>query len=161
MFYRFDLNKWVLMVLPPVLRRGLLYPLIKALVSPLQAVYERFEELRKKSDDTLSFNAHTMYLERALCRLLHLRDGSVYIKDIIDDDWLYLSFRQEINNKNYIGNSSDDDKLYISSKRPVPLVGRFIIYIPAASASDSNIAIVQRWTDFYKYAGTEFIVKTY
>ena len=161
MFYRFDLNKWVLMILPPVLRKGLLYSLLKAFVAPLLVIYESFEELRKKTDDTLSFNAHTMYLERALCRLLHLRDGSVYIKDIIDDDGLYLSFRQEINNKNYNGNSSADENLYISSHRPVPLVGCFIIYIPIASASDSNIAIVKRWTNYYKYAGTEFIVKTY
>lgn len=161
MFYRFDLNKWVLMVLPPILRKGLIYSLLKALVAPLQVIYERFEELRKKTDDTLSFNAHTMYLERALCRLLHLRDGSVYIKDFIDNDRLYLSFKHEINERNYIGSSSDDETIYISSRRPVPLVGRFIIYIPTASASDSNIAIVKRWTNFYKYAGTEFIVKTY
>lgn len=161
MFYRFDLNKWVLMILPPILRKGLLYSLLKALVSPLQVIYERFEELRKKTDGTLLFNAHTMYLERVLCRLLHLRDGSVYIKDLTNNDRLYLSYKEEINERNYIGSSSDDDKLYISSKRPVPLVGRFIIYIPIASASDSNIAIVKKWADHYKYAGTEFIVKTY
>lgn len=161
MFYRFDLNKFVLMILPPVLRKGLLYSFLKALVSPLQVIYQRFELLRKKTNETLSFNAHTIYLERFLCELLHVKDGAIYIRDLVNNEKLYLSFKKELNDKHYIGDSSADEKLYISSQRPVPLMGCFVIFIPLASASDSNIALVKRWTNYYKYAGTEFIVKTY
>ena len=41
------------------------------------------------------------------------------------------------------------------------IVGGFTVMVPEASATDSNIADMTAWINYYKYAGTSFNFKTY
>ena len=158
MFYRFDIEKWVLQVLPPVLRKPVLHALVKALIYPLKVIYGAFLVLKRNTDRTLSANAFTGALQHHLNRLFYLPEGTIRISDHIDEDKVYIAFREEVADTIYMSNEND---LQLSSKRPAALRGVFVINIPESFNKPENIARITLEANYYKYAGTEFIIKTY
>lgn len=159
MFYHFDIDKWALQTLPPFLRRPVLLALLKAMLCPLKRIYGEFSALKAGADRTLAANAFTGALEHHLNEFLLQPDGTVKISDLIDKNRVYLAFRDEIADTVYLGR--DGDTFCLPSTRPVALKGAFVISIPEALNTPESIALISREVSFYKYAGTEFTIKTY
>lgn len=160
MFYRFDINKWILHALPPVLRKPVIYRLLKALLYPLKALYGAFYLWKRGTDRSLSANAFTGNLERHLNSLFYLPEGEIYITDYYDADKVYLSKKEEIAEIVYVGVKGDGD-FYLPSTKPAALQGVFVVNVPEALASPENIALIRREVDRCKYAGTKYMIKTY
>ena len=159
MFYRFDIEKWAVMVLPPILRRPVMRAFIKALVYPLRSTYNDFLRLKNHTDRVLSANAFVGPLEHHLNGMFNQPDGTISISDYIDEDKVYMSFRDEIMEAFYISNGSNT--VYLSSMRPAALKGEFVVNVPVTLGTQENIASIREEVNFYKYAGTTFTIKTY
>ena len=160
MFYRFDITKWILMLVPPVLRRSLLVALLQALLTPVRNLNERFYELKTGVDRQLASNAFTIYLERYLNGLFYLSD-EIYITDAINNDHIYFSKSSEIADLNYIGYDDAQGTLYLPSLLPMQIRGDFVINIPEFLDKDEYRSVITKWTDYFKYAGTQYIIRTY
>lgn len=159
MFYHFDVEKWAVMVLPPVLRRPVMRSFIKALVYPLRSTYNNFLRLKGITDRVLSTNAFVGPLEHHLNGMFNQPDGTISISDYIDENKVYMSFRHEIMEALYISN--DSNTVSLSSMRPAALRGEFVVNIPVTLGTPENIALIRETVNYYKYAGTTFTIKTY
>ena len=130
-------------------------------MNPLKELYQDFYSYKAGVDRQLNSNAFTAYLERYLNGLFYL-DDEIYIEDYVDDNKVYLAYATEIlADTVYIGNSDDEECLYLSSQRPDGIIGGFVIYIPEFLDKPEYIAIIDEWANYYKYAGTKHIIRTY
>ena len=160
MFYNFDITKWILHILPPVLRRPVLFALVRALMNPLKELYQDFYSYKAGVDRQLNSNVFTAYLERYLNGLFYL-DGEIYIEDYVDEEKVYLAFATELADTVYVGEQDDDECLYLSSQRPDGITGGFVINIPEFLDKPEYTAIIDEWANYYKYAGTKHIIRVY
>ena len=134
MFYRFDVNKWILHALPPVLRKPVIYRLLKAMLYPLKALYDAFYLWKAGADRSLSANAFTGPLEHHLNSLFYLPDGEIYITDYRDADKVYMARKEEIAEIVYAG-VKGEGIFYLPSMKPAALQGVFAVNVPEALAS--------------------------
>ena len=89
-----------------------------------------------------------------------LDPGTIYITDFRSENQ-YLHFYEEIADDVYMSYQSEGDRLTLSSHSPDSLAGGFVVMIPAALASDGNLAEIRRWVEYYRYAGTTYKISTY
>lgn len=158
MFYNFDINKWIAMIIPRIIRRKFLYALLKAMLYPVMLIYSAFVAYRKDIEGRLSYNAFTIYLAKFLNDLL-LTDG-IYIIDHIIEQTIYLSLRKEGDAIDYFSMKDESaDPTYVSNSDS--LIGGFTIMVPGDIATPENLSLISRWVDYYRYAGTQFNIKTY
>lgn len=160
MFYRFDIIRWVLMLMPPVLRRPLAVALVSSMLYPAREIYDRFSGLKTDVDLQLTSNAFTIYLERYLNRLFYLTD-EIYISDFVDDNLVYFAFADEIADTVWVGDKEDDGTLYLSSLKPDYMGGGFTVNIPEFLNKDEHVATIRRWVDRFKFAGTKYTIQAY
>lgn len=66
MWYKIDLTKFVVQLLPPILRSKFLVALLKVLVLPLSFVYDKLMGHRENVFDKLETSANVIYLEKVL-----------------------------------------------------------------------------------------------
>lgn len=161
MFYNFDINKWILILLPPILRRPVLYALIRAMLAPLAEVYTAFLTSKGEAERQMTSNAFTIYLERFLNGLFYLPDGAIYITDFVDEEMVYFAYATEESDPVYVGNKDDEDSLYLISTRPDAILGGFTVNIPESIDKPEYISVIDKWVNYYKYAGTSHIIKSY
>lgn len=159
MYWRFDINKFALHQLPLLLRNPVIYALLKCLMIAFNAVYDSFVAHRKAVMRQLDYNGFTISLERYLNSVFGL-ENAIFITEYRSDN-VYLSYIEEGYPKVYVGYKNEGDTIFLSSVSPDTLRGGFIVNIPERLATEENIAIIRKWVDYYRMAGTLFILKSY
>ena len=94
MWYKFDPLKFAADMLPPVLRSKVLLAILRALLTPLRRLLDRFRQFRGDVHRRLNTTGQTFSLEAALNEKYRLSPGAIYITDT-DDKQLYLYFSSE------------------------------------------------------------------
>lgn len=158
MFYNFDTIRWFIQQLPGLLRRPVILSFCRAIAAAFSHVTSAFTEYASLIESKLSYNAFTIYLQRALNEALGLPAGTVYIEDYYDDTSLYLALREENLPPDYIS-LKPGEGVYVSSKNDIS--GGFVVNIPYEQATDEHLYMLRTLVDTYKYAGTQYIIKTY
>lgn len=159
MFYNFDLNRWIACMIPRILRRKLLFALLKALLSPLSLMYDIFDSYRREIEGRLAYNAFTIYLEKYLNNIIGTK--GIYIVDHVIEQTIYLSLKDEDFAQDYFSMKSENDAEHIYVSNSDLLIGGFTVMIPESVASSKNVDIISKWVNYYKYAGTRFNIMTY
>lgn len=161
MFFRFDVNRWILHQLPPVLRRPANYAFLQALLYPLAQLMRSFTTYREAIDGRLSSNAFEIYLERWLNDVLYLDPGTIYITEELLPI-ATLSKNSEPYPLVYMTYIEEDPQISLDlySIEPGSLIGRFIVNVPAG-LSEGDLALVQDWTNYFKMAGTQYRIEEY
>ena len=162
MFYLFDVDRWIIQQLPPVLRRPAIYAFLRALLLPLRELMELFTSYRESVSRQLSYNAFEIYLEKWLNEVLGYDPPDlVYITDEVLPV-VALSQQSEGNAPVYISNSDEDPAtpLQLYSTPPDMIIGEFIVHVPSG-ISETDIALVQQWVDYFKMAGTQYRIEVY
>ena len=161
MFYHFDVDKWIIHLLPPVLRKASIYAFLRSMLYPVKQLQDAFYAYKTGVDRTLTYNAFQNSLERFLNGLFFFEYNAIYITDV-QDERVALSFQSEAFPPVYMSfqNESPSTALELSSLPPSAITGRFVVHVPAA-LSEANIATVRTWVDYYKMAGTEFNIEVY
>jgi hypothetical protein len=158
MFYNFDINRWIAILIPGIMRKKFLYSIIKAMLYPVALIYRAFDTYRKGIEERLSYNAITIYLEKFLNDLL--RTDGIYIVDRIIEQTLHLSYISEKDVEDYMTMKSErNNSVYLSNSDR--LVGGFLIMVPLHVATTDNLESIRRWVNYYKYAGVQYTIKIY
>lgn len=161
MFYLFDVERWIIHLLPPVLRKASIYAFLRCLLYPVKQLQEAFTTYRTSVERQLTYNAFNDYLERFLNGLFFFEGRAIYITDV-EYDWAALSYQSEAVDPVYMSfqNESPATPLQLSSINPNELTGEFVVHVPA-TLSQADIATVQNWVNYYKMAGTVFSIEVY
>ena len=161
MFYHFDIDKWIIHLLPPVLRKASIYAFLRCMLYPVKQLQAVFLTYKQGVDRQLTFNAFKDYLERFLNGLFFFEYNAIYITDS-ELAAASLSFESESEQPVYMSFINEDPStaLMLSSIDPDKMSGAFVVHVPAAlSAADR--ATVANWVNYYKMAGTQFTLEIY
>lgn len=161
MFYHFDVDKWIIHVLPPVLRKNAIYSFLKVFLYPLKQLQESFLTYITGVNTRLRYNSVTASLERFLNGLFFFEYNAIYITDDYNKQ-VYLAYSSESQPPVYMAfqYETSADPVYLSSVEPVNVFGAFIVHVPAA-LSEADRATVYNWVNYYKFAGTDFSIEVY
>ena len=162
MFYRFDIDKWVIHMMPPVLRKKSMYAFLRVLVFPIKQLVSAFLTYKDSIDKQLTYNSFTNYLERFLNGLFFFDDGVIYITEERFEGQVFLSFANEQADPVYVSMRSEDpaSPLWLSSISPDLIYGTFIVHVPSV-LSEADRSIIFNWVNYYRMAGTEFSIEVY
>lgn len=161
MFYHFDVNKFILHLLPPVLRKASIYAFLRAMLYPVKQLHATFLAYKLTVDRQLTYNSFQNYLERFLNGVFYFDYKAIYITDV-ELDWADLSYQAEAVSPDYMSfkDETPASALELSSLNPSTITGRFIVHVPAALSS-ADVASIRNWVNYYKMAGTVFTIEVY
>lgn len=161
MFYHFDVDKWIIHLLPPALRKASIYAFLRCMLYPVKQLQQAFLAYKESIDRQLTYNAFNDYLERFLNGLFFFEYKAIYITDV-EYTRARLSFESEAVNPVYMSfqDETPATALELSSLDPSAITGAFVVHVPAA-LSEADIATVRNWVNYYKMAGTKFTIEVY
>lgn len=161
MFYHFDVDKWIIHLLPPVLRRASIYAFLRSMLYPVKQLQEAFLSYKLGIDTQLTYNSFQNYLERFLNGLFFFEYNAIYITDVELEETT-LAFQSESVDPVYVSfqNETPAAALQLSSLNPDDITGKFVVHVPAA-LSEADRATITNWVNYYKMAGTEFTLEVY
>ena len=161
MFYRFDIDKWIIHLLPPDLRKASIYAFLRAMLYPVKLLQASFYAYKTGIDTQLAYCAFTNYLERFLNGLFYFEYNAIYITDV-ENERVFLAFSSEPADPVYM--SFEDETpatpLELTSLNPDLITGRFVVHVPSV-LSEADRATVYDWVNYYKLAGTAFTMEVY
>lgn len=166
MWYDVDFNRWVVQLLPPILRSRVLVALLRILIIPLAYVHRLFTEYRKKVADRLDITASVQDIERALNRRFFLRNRQIYIESESDDRHPCLYFQAEGKPPTFL-----NPRMTLWMDGEVPSKPNFTIFVPNFLVSSLNseedrhkgrhLAEIIRFVELYKPAGRRYHINIY
>lgn len=159
MYWRFDARKFALHQLPPFMRKKGIYALIKCFLTGIDWVNSLFATQRETVAQQLNHNGTTMSLEKFLNDKFSL-SGEIYITEYQTNN-TYIHMQGETAEDVYVGYKDEGDTLVLSSVSPDKVSGGFAVNIPEALATEENIAVIRKWVDYYRAAGTIYKIETY
>jgi hypothetical protein len=161
MFFLFDVDKWIIHQLPPILRRSGIYAFLRTLLYPLKQLQTTFLNYRSQVNRQLTYNAFQDYLERFLNSLFFFEGRVIYITDV-ETEVVYLAYASESEEDVYMSfvNETPAYPLNLSSVDPSQITGQFVVHVPAA-LTEADVATVTNWVNYYKMAGTQFTIEVY
>lgn len=161
MFYHFDVDKWIIHLLPPILRKASIYAFLRSMLYPVKQLQAAFLTYKSGVDRQLTYNSFKDYLERFLNGLFFFEYNAIYITEV-ETEGVYLAYQSESMYPVYMSYQWEDPAtaLQISSLDPNRKTGIFIVHVPAA-LSVADRATVTNWVNYYKMAGTQFTLEAY
>lgn len=161
MFFLFDVDKWIIHQLPPILRRSGIYAFLRTMLYPLKQLQTAFLNYRSQVNRQLTYNAFQDYLERFLNGLFFFEGRVIYITDV-ETEVVYLAYASESAEDVYMSfvNETPAYPLNLSSVDPSQITGQFVVHVPAA-LTEADVATVTNWVNYYKMAGTQFTIEVY
>ncbi len=160
MYWKFNTEEFAEQQLPPLLRTRGIKALLNCLLAGLDWIQKQFAVYHDEVAGRLAGNGFTINLENFLNSRFALDPGTIYITDFRSENQ-YLHFYEEIADDVYMSYQSEGDRLTLSSHSPDSLAGGFVVMIPAALASEGNLAEIRRWVEYYRSAGTTYKISTY
>ena len=161
MFYRFDVDRWIIHQLPPALRRSGVYSFLRAFLYPLKQLIQTFTAYREAVMAQLSYNAFEIYLQKWLNDLFFYEYDDIFITDE-EIPIPALSFSNEGDAPVYMTGIDEDPAvpLNLFSSQPDNRLGAFVVHVPAAMTA-ADISVVEQWVNYYKFAGTQYRIEQY
>lgn len=172
MWYRIDITKLVMQLLPPILRSKLLVALVNVLVLPLSYVYERFCSVKNTVDGRLTITGNVQYLEKALNDAFYLKDHQIFIDTPDEEKVPSFYYASELQEANYLYLQSEDIGFVLMRKGESRVLVNFIVMVPTFlctslddKASDKYgwryLSEIKRILNIYKPAGRTFSIELY
>lgn len=159
MYWRFDAKKFALHQLPPFLRKKGIYALIKCFLTGIDWVYSLFTTQRETVDQQLNHNGTTASLEKFLNDKFGLSQG-IYISDYQTDN-VYFHLEGEVPEDVYVSYQNEENDLFLPSTSPDKTSGGFLVKIPSSMNTSENLAVLNRWINYYRPAGTVYKIEVY
>ena len=161
MFYQFDVNRFIIQLLPPLLRKRSIYAFLRVMIYPVKQLHATFLAYKEGVDRKLTYNSFQNYLERFLNSIFYFEYKAIYITDV-EIQWADLAFQYESADPDYMSYQDETPAIAfeLSSTSPSAITGQFVVHVPAA-LSQADIATVRNWVNFYKIAGTTFTIEVY
>lgn len=159
MIFRVDFDRWVLSMLPTLLRRKIMFALCRAAVTPVHTLHGRFLDKRRAHIYSLAHNGQVCYLRAALNDAFGVTGFDIVDYDDGRGEWLYAK-SEELDNHLYAVDEKLDDEgnpvpiLYDEARLNLPM-NTFIVQVPAAiyaTSLEQVKGIVERYRPLSKSA---------
>lgn len=156
MWYNIDINKFGLHLLPTIIRKTILYSLLKVLLIPFKYLSNAFQTYQKEVKKKLEVNGIVINIEKALNDYFLLENRDIYITSATGVHYdAYLSNMiptaifnmQSSNMPTYLRNAVADNQLMI------------IVNVPAYLSD--RLDEVKNIVDYHKPAGRLYEIKLY
>ncbi|WP_199118721.1 hypothetical protein [Pedobacter sp. ASV28] len=153
MWYKLDLNKLVVLLVPTFLRRPLFISWLQSLVAPLVSVQQSWYVKRLDNLYKLDHNGQICYLRKALndafdpsLRRIYITDGNKYTRA-----YIYTNGEQQTK---YLG------KMHLRQVDDYADTGvDFRVIMPSDFSLPSNIYQLRALIDFYKLASKRYLIE--
>ena len=159
MLHHFDTTRWLLLCLPPILRKPVLFALFSTCMQPLKTIAERCVAYAEDVNTRLMTRSYMGSLEVFLNNLFWLPQGTIYLADSIDDTY-YLFYKTEYRELNYLYTKQEDNAPYLFYQPKEEFHGVYV-NIPERIATETNIQTISKWIEYYKLAGVEYKIMVY
>ena len=170
MWYRIDMFKLAVQLLPPVLRCGLLIALLKALVTSVRYVYDKFMEYRASVSGRLDITAGVQYMEKALNDAFYLENRRIDIETLEADNTMYWYLEAEGQPETYMYGKGGNAVL-LKKNGEVSNKDSFVVRVPSflctsLDASEDKyggkyLREIRALIDYYKPAGRTYCIEIY
>lgn len=156
MWYKIDINRFGVMLLPSALRRSRMYAFLKVLFCWFEKLQSEFNEYREDASKRLGLNGQVIYIEKALNDYFGFESKEIYISDVPsiqrtfyvpnDRDTVHIYDRNSLKVV-YLPNGSENAQL------------KFIVNVP--SILEDRIEDLRNIIDFNKPAGRIYTINFY
>lgn len=170
MWYRIDIVRLAVQLLPPILRCGLLIALLKALVTPIRHAYGRFMEYRAVVAGRLDITACVQYMEKALNDAFYLCDRQIYIETLEADSAMCWHLKAEGQPAAYM-HGKDGAAMLLRHKWEVGCKDSFVVCVPSFLCTSldavedkhggGHLRKIKTLLDYYKPAGRTYRIEIY
>lgn len=162
MWYRIDLEKYVCLLLPPALRKRLLFAWLICIIAPFQTIYDEFLAYRKGVMNRLNFSGHVQYLEKVLNDEYMLKEREIFITDN-KESVLYTYLVSENQPAIYLRLKAETgtEQVYVKKVNEWSYIGAFTVNIPVSLDTPDNMERMKALLNYYKAAGRKYIIVTY
>lgn len=169
MWYRIDLKRLAVQLVPPVLRSGFFVAMLKVLVTPLVHICNRMIGLYESVSDKLNITANVICLEKLLNDSFFLAEHRIYIESLEEDVSSCWHFKKEKAPARFL--HMKNGGIILKFKGESSYKKSFTIYVPTflCTSLDSgkdkfegkNIAKIKELMAIYKPAGRTFSITLY
>lgn len=154
MWYDIDYVKFIIQLLPPVLRQPRLLSLFKLLSIPFRDQIDDNKAFYNTRLNKLNVNGRVIYMERELNNLFYT--DKIYITDNIERT--YVNVYLDTDEPLYLEDDVTEESVCLYDEMQ-SISADFIVNIPQTLAGD--ILEVENYVKYYKPAGKAFIIKIY
>lgn len=170
MWWKIDLVKLAVRLLPPVLRGGLTVALLKVLTLPLRHLYDQLTERRKNTDRRLLTTANVASMEKALNDAFYLTDGQIRIESTDADERVYWHLRGETQHALYMHQKTGEGMM-LKRKGESSYRDSFVVMVPTFLCTSENadedkyggknLREIKNMLSYYKPAGRTYRIELY
>ncbi len=172
MWYKIDVLRLALQLLPPILRSTLLTALLKVLVLPIVYIYEQFMQIKNNADERLRNTANVVSLERILNAAFHLSGRQIYIETAEVVNVVYMHLKDEQQKAKAVYKKEEGREYVIYAKGESVMGVNFIVYVPTFLCTSTenraddkfdwtHLRVITGLLAIYKPAGRTFSIKLY
>jgi hypothetical protein len=140
MSYQIDFKKFVVHMLPTMLRSNVLIKIIQILIIPIIYIFDKFNALKNDTDKTLNTTANVQYLQKALNDAFFFHDDDIYIDTTQDENKRIFFFESEGQAAQTIYLKSESSPYYLWLKGESTLKYNFTVHIPSFLCTSVNPA---------------------
>ena len=170
MWWKTDLLKLAVGLLPPMLRGGLTVSLLRVLMLPVRYIYNKLQARRKTADQRLGTTANVVSMEKALNDAFFLTDGQIMIESGDADDRVFWHMKAD---------GQEPATLWMKTEKGTVLKKRgeasykdsFTVWVPTflCTSTDStedryggrNLRDIKILLNYYKPAGRTYRIELY
>ena len=161
--YRFDTEKWILTSLPPIMRRPVLYGIVKSCMAPLKLLFQDLRLYIGSASKRLLARPYVGTLEALLNAEMGYPQGTIYIRESSDEN-SYLGKKGQDPEALFLGRTPDVDTLYLA-RMPNNVFKGFIVWVPgraiSVSEADKNYRRIVELIENYKMPGVGYRIESY
>lgn len=147
MWYKVDFDRLILLLLPTSLREPVLFGYVRALISPISSLFDRWSRIREANIKRLSYNSQRCYLRGALNDYFDPDQRRIYIDEVpmLEGNYIYQP-------EEYLDYYLDTMWLDLDYTEQGEVID-FIVYVPAEIKQENEIIAL---LDYYVLAGKTY-----
>lgn len=162
MWNDFDILRFALQLLPPVLRRTRLFALLRVLAGVPAGMAAEFRRYRQETLARLAANGQAASMEKALNDAFLLDGGGIFITTGDKRVWAdSLLFPTEEGTMAVFPARAERAACVPDTPAPPEGQADFAVNVPSFLSDDGSIAEVRRIVEYNKPAGRTYTIKTY
>ena len=171
MWYQFDIFKFAVQLVPPILRCKILIVFLDVITLPLRYIYNNFLSHREIVNKRLNITAGVQYNEKALNDVFFLKNREIYILSNESDGIMYWHYESEQKENIYMALENEEQPLYFRFQGEADYKASFTVYIPTFLCTSldeeedeyngENLRTIITWLNYYKPTGKTYSIELY
>lgn len=159
--FSIDYKKLIVLLLPTMLRKPILFALLKSATKPVVSLYDTFSSNRSRNLYEVEQNGQVCYMRKMLNDNFDRDQRRIYISDGESSEWVFLFQKSTFNSQ------GGKQPVWVSNEEPV-LVPRqgsvsaagsdFVVNIPVALRGAADENRITALVNYYKLASKRYII---